>query len=105
MPTEVTGFEGRTVVNVGCGSQYTIAHTEDGQIYAWGLNLNGQLGVGDSMNRNTPSLVAQVFGGVWGGGVGWTEGGGEKGRVVGGRNGVGELPCSSAQRKMMQIDN
>ena len=33
------------------------AITEDGSLYAWGDNSNGHLGVGDEINRNTPTKV------------------------------------------------
>ena len=33
------------------------AITEDGSLYAWGYNSNGELGVGDEINRNTPTKV------------------------------------------------
>ena len=36
-------------------SVYTIL--EDGSLYAWGYNYNGQLGVGDEVNRNIPAKV------------------------------------------------
>ena len=33
------------------------AITEDGSLYAWGDNSNGHLGIGDEINRNTPTKV------------------------------------------------
>ncbi|KAJ6871206.1 ultraviolet-B receptor UVR8-like [Populus alba x Populus x berolinensis] len=30
---------------------------EDGQVFSWGWNKYGQLGVGDSIDRNTPTQV------------------------------------------------
>ena len=36
---------------------YVYAITEDGSLYAWGYNGEGLLGVGDKMNRNTPTKV------------------------------------------------
>ena len=31
---------------------------ENGEIYSWGYNFFGQLGHGDSRNRNTPTLIS-----------------------------------------------
>jgi len=36
---------------------YTIAIKTDGSLWAWGSNLNGWLGLGDSVNRNVPTQV------------------------------------------------
>ena len=36
---------------------YVYAITEDGSLYAWGYNGKGLLGVGDKMDRNTPTKV------------------------------------------------
>jgi len=36
---------------------FAMAITEDGKLYAWGLNQKGQLGMGDERSRNTPTLV------------------------------------------------
>ena len=36
---------------------YVYAITEDGSLYAWGYNSEGLLGVGDKMDRNTPTKV------------------------------------------------
>ena len=36
---------------------YVYAITEDGSLYAWGYNGEGLLGVGDKMDRNTPTKV------------------------------------------------
>ena len=34
-----------------------MALTTDGELYSWGLNFKGQLGVGDFENRSQPILV------------------------------------------------
>ena len=36
---------------------YVYAITEDGSLYAWGYNGEGLLGVGDKMDRNTPTKI------------------------------------------------
>jgi alpha-tubulin suppressor-like RCC1 family protein len=58
---------------VAAGSYYTLALTTDGRAWAWGSNIVGQLGLGDtivtsygyiSSNRTTPSLIESDIGWV-----------------------------------------
>ena len=42
---------------VACGSEHSMALTTDGDLYSWGLNFKGQLGVGDFENRAQPLLI------------------------------------------------
>jgi len=49
-------------VSSGPVAYFTYAITEDGQVYAWGLNQKGQLGLGDNMNRKNPTLVEAMKG-------------------------------------------
>ncbi|NLI01589.1 MAG: cell wall anchor protein, partial [Chthonomonadales bacterium] len=62
-PTEVTALAGLTVRRVSAGYYHTIAETEDGRLWAWGKNSNGQLGLGDTTDRSTPTPVT-AFGGM-----------------------------------------
>jgi alpha-tubulin suppressor-like RCC1 family protein len=58
---------GATVVDVGMGYESTYALTEDGTIYAWGLNNRGQIGVGTAdMVVREPTLVQTAAGAVLG---------------------------------------
>ena len=41
-------------VNIDCGWAHTIALTLDNKLYVWGRNACGQLGLGDTNNRNIP---------------------------------------------------
>jgi len=43
--------------SVSCGWYSTLAIKTDGTLWAWGLNSEGQLGLGDTTNRNTPTQV------------------------------------------------
>ena len=42
---------------VACGGHHTVAVTSDGSVYAWGRNLYGQLGTGDTRNSSLPLLI------------------------------------------------
>ena len=49
-----SGIKGLTVY---CGSYHSFAIVNNGDIYAWGENANGQLGLGDNTFRSTPTHV------------------------------------------------
>jgi alpha-tubulin suppressor-like RCC1 family protein len=42
---------------VAAGYNYSLALTESGEVYAWGWNEEGQLGLGDTEDRLTPTKV------------------------------------------------
>jgi alpha-tubulin suppressor-like RCC1 family protein len=45
------------VVDVHGGREHVVALTADATVYTWGSNKEGQLGLGDSSNRSTPTVV------------------------------------------------
>ena len=49
------GVSGWSRIETGYG--YTLAFTTDARLFAWGRNDNGQLGLGDTVDRNTPTEV------------------------------------------------
>ena len=42
---------------ISAGGYHTLALKSDGTLWAWGNNSSGQLGLGDTTNRNTPTQV------------------------------------------------
>jgi alpha-tubulin suppressor-like RCC1 family protein len=44
--------------HVVTGNNHAVAVKQDGSVYAWGGNSNGQLGLGDTTNRTSPTLIA-----------------------------------------------
>ncbi|XP_023544144.1 ultraviolet-B receptor UVR8-like [Cucurbita pepo subsp. pepo] len=42
---------------ISCGARHNAVLTDDGQLFSWGWNKYGQLGLGDSIDRNIPSKV------------------------------------------------
>lgn len=61
-PTNITPRLGRSRVSIRkvvCGSYHTLAISEDGNLWAMGLNNYGQLGLGDHEERLTADLVEQ----------------------------------------------
>ena len=49
-----------SVVGVAAGGSHTLAVTEDGSVWAWGYNGQGQLGDGTTVNRSTPRRIAEA---------------------------------------------
>jgi len=57
-PEHVTGLlSDQFVKAVAVGEYHTLALTTGGQVYSWGGNFMGQLGLGDTTERNVPVLV------------------------------------------------
>lgn len=44
-------------VDVRAGGFHTVALTDDGRLFAFGRNDDGQLGIGDTLTRRAPTLV------------------------------------------------
>ena len=55
--TQVTANINNDVVQIACGEQHTLILKNDGSLWACGYNGNGQLGLGDTDNRNTFTKV------------------------------------------------
>eukprot|EP01122_Echinamoeba_exundans_P001742 TRINITY_DN11746_c0_g1_i1.p1 TRINITY_DN11746_c0_g1~~TRINITY_DN11746_c0_g1_i1.p1 ORF type:complete len:642 (+),score=82.50 TRINITY_DN11746_c0_g1_i1:117-1928(+) len=53
LPTLCTLYISKVV----CGAYFTMVLTEDGQVYAFGQNNNGQLGIGSNSNQGVPTVV------------------------------------------------
>lgn len=50
-------FGGKKVVSIACGQISSIALLDTGEVYGWGYNGNGQLGLGNNINQLNPCLV------------------------------------------------
>ena len=46
---------------VSCGSEHSYGLSKDGEVFSWGLNFKGQLGLGDFENRYEPTLVESLL--------------------------------------------
>ncbi|KAG1657956.1 hypothetical protein FOA52_004727 [Chlamydomonas sp. UWO 241] len=64
VPKPISFFSGMSVAAVACGDTHTLVTTRSGELYAFGRNQNGQLGVGDRDDRLSPVLVADLKGHV-----------------------------------------
>lgn len=63
-PRVVTGpwrlRAGCKVIGVSCGPYHTLAVTESGEVYAFGVGLNGRLGLGDEQARSAPTHIVSL---------------------------------------------
>ena len=51
----------RFVVQIACGLKHTLALTNNGEIYAWGSNEEGQLGLGQDIKKEVkPKLISSL---------------------------------------------
>lgn len=61
LPTAVatagTPMAGKAVVRIAAGMLHSLALCSDGKVFAWGYNLNGQLGNSTGSNSNLPVAV------------------------------------------------
>jgi len=55
-------FGGRKVTGITCGQTSSMAVLENGEVYGWGYNGNGQLGLGNNINQLTPLRVTALQG-------------------------------------------
>ncbi|XP_062095114.1 ultraviolet-B receptor UVR8 isoform X1 [Humulus lupulus] len=56
-PVQVKFPHEQKVVKISCGWRHTLAVTERQNVFSWGRGTNGQLGHGESVDRNTPKMV------------------------------------------------
>nr|XP_031322313.1 RCC1 and BTB domain-containing protein 2 isoform X7 [Camelus dromedarius] len=63
IPRRVTGcLQNKVVVNIACGQMCSMAVVDTGEVFVWGYNGNGQLGLGSGGNQPTPCRIAALQG-------------------------------------------
>lgn len=61
-PRRVSAVIGSTkIVSIACGQTSSFAVSDNGEVYAWGYNGNGQLGIGNTVNQYNPTKI-MLFG-------------------------------------------
>ena len=48
------------IAQISCGSEHSFAVTDAGDLYSWGINFKGQLGLSDFESRSRPTLVKNM---------------------------------------------
>ncbi|KAI4385198.1 hypothetical protein MLD38_003251 [Melastoma candidum] len=56
-PVQVKFPDDQKVVLVSCGWRHTLAVSEQDNVFSWGRGTNGQLGHGESVDRNVPKII------------------------------------------------
>ena len=51
--------DGSPFEEVACGLAHVLARSANGNVWVWGLNVKGQLGLGDTTSRFTPTLLEE----------------------------------------------
>ncbi|KAK6172413.1 hypothetical protein SNE40_016067 [Patella caerulea] len=62
LPKQIEFLAGKKIVDVSVGSMHCAAVTEDGDVFCWGKNENGQLGDTGDNNVNEPTIMSGVEG-------------------------------------------
>lgn len=60
IPYPLPAMAGKTVVSVACGDTHTLVATDTGELWSFGRNQNGQLGLGSIQDSLSPQLVAAL---------------------------------------------
>uniref|UniRef100_A0A8D0CL40 Regulator of chromosome condensation (RCC1) and BTB (POZ) domain containing protein 1 n=1 Tax=Scleropages formosus TaxID=113540 RepID=A0A8D0CL40_SCLFO len=55
-------LQNKAVVSIACGQTSSMAVADNGEVYGWGYNGNGQLGLGNNGNQLTPCRLAALQG-------------------------------------------
>ncbi|KAH3743476.1 ADPribosylation factor subfamily protein [Pelomyxa schiedti] len=58
----LVAIDGIAQIAAGCTASHSIAVTKKNSVYSWGSNEHGQLGLGDTLNRSTPTEIATLKG-------------------------------------------
>ena len=58
-PENVLGG-GYSYISCSAGAYHSMGVRNDGKVYTWGLNANGQLGIGGTTNHNAPQLITDI---------------------------------------------
>lgn len=62
-PRKVVAVIGnKMALSIACGQTSSMALLENGEVYGWGYNGNGQLGLGNNVNQPNPCRVQQLQG-------------------------------------------
>ncbi|XP_008442150.1 ultraviolet-B receptor UVR8 isoform X2 [Cucumis melo] len=56
-PIQIKFPQDQKVIQISCGWRHTLAVTDKQNVFSWGRGTNGQLGHGESVDRNTPMIL------------------------------------------------
>jgi E3 ubiquitin-protein ligase HERC2 len=61
-PRKVSALQGKKIISIATGSLHCVACTDEGEVYTWGDNDEGQLGDGTTRSQHSPRLVHALQG-------------------------------------------
>ncbi|XP_038050158.1 RCC1 and BTB domain-containing protein 1-like [Patiria miniata] len=62
-PRKVSSLlSGKRITALACGQTSSLALVDNGEVYGWGYNGNGQLGLGNNVNQPSPCRVSSLSG-------------------------------------------
>lgn len=59
VPEKIRFFDNIKIIDIACGDQHSGCINEQGQVYVWGVGLNGRLGIGTDTDRDLPVLISE----------------------------------------------
>ena len=59
---EVTSLDGTTIRDIAVGAEHILALDSEGNVWGWGNNSEGQLGIGHTNPQPTPVLIQALEG-------------------------------------------
>lgn len=59
---ELESLRGKDIVFVACGGYHSAAITSKGELFTWGWNHFGQLGIENNQDQSVPTLVTALRG-------------------------------------------
>ncbi|XP_021567719.1 probable E3 ubiquitin-protein ligase HERC6 isoform X2 [Carlito syrichta] len=63
IPTKITTLKGIKIIQVSCGHYHSLALSKDSQVFSWGKNSHGQLGLGEGLlSQAVPQRVRSLEG-------------------------------------------
>lgn len=63
-PELIVSLADEVIVDAVTGQYHSVALTMDGRVFTWGWGVHGQLGHGDTLQKNIPTLVNELLGSV-----------------------------------------
>ncbi|XP_051993155.1 probable E3 ubiquitin-protein ligase HERC3 [Xyrauchen texanus] len=64
MCTPLKGLDNRQVIQIACGDQHSMALTDDAQLFVWGENSHGQLGLKEGRSGSLTAQHVQSLSGI-----------------------------------------
>ena len=61
VPEKIRFFDGIKINDIECGDQHSGCINQLGQVYVWGVGMNGRLGNGADLNSELPVQISEFM--------------------------------------------